>query len=275
LICNAEDDVSSTVIPRLTKLGANLDNVVLFNSVLWDGPKPTPLLFPHHYRALELMLAKHKPCLCIIDPIMAFLSPDVRTFQDQAIRLALNSLKELARTFEVAILLVRHLNKSQVAKAIYRGGGSIGLIGLCRSALLARKNPDVRGERILTQIKNNLAKRQPALAYELFPEKGGQPFAWLGQREVTADQALIHNVGLTPLAETMQKLKDYLSGGPVRAKSAVQHLLHLGLGARSMAKAQKAIPVISTKIGKFWYWSLSPIPEPRRAEILLEDKNHE
>src|SRR5262249_48855907 len=265
LICNAEDDVSSTVIPRLTKLGANLDNVVLFNSVLWDGPKPTPLLFPHHYRALELMLSKHKPCLCIIYPIMAVQSPEVRTFQDQAIRLALNPLKDLARAFEVAILLVRHLNKSQVAKAIYRGGGSIGLIGLCRSALLAGENPDIRGERILTQIKNNLGKRQPALAYELFPEKGSQAFVWLGQRGVTADQALIHNIGQTPLAETIEKLKGYLASGPVLAKKVVKHIYDLGLSAKSLNRARVNIPVITTKIGRFWYWSLSPLSDADKA----------
>src|SRR5262249_22788374 len=158
------------------------------------GRKPRPLMFPNDYHFLEQLLADFRPCLCIIDPIMAFLSPEVRTFQDQAIRLALNPLKDLARAFEVAILLVRHLNKSQVAKAIYRGGGSIGLIGLCRSALLAGENPDVRGERILTQIKNNLAKKQPALAYDLYPENASQAFTWLGQREVTADQALVHNI---------------------------------------------------------------------------------
>ena len=276
LVCNAEDDISSTLIPRLRQLGADLANIELVNLVAdRSSVKPTAMIFPIHYPALEKNLAELRPSLCIIDPIMAFLSAEVRTFQDQAIRLALNPLKELARAFEVAILLVRHLNKTQVAKAIYRGGGSIGLIGLCRSALLAGENPDVRGERILTQIKNNLARRQPALAYDLFPEKGGQVFQWLGQREVTADQALVHNVGLTPLAETVQKLKDYLAAGPVRAKAAVQHLLQYGLSGGSIAKAQRAIPVVATKVGKYWYWSLSPIPEPKKAEILLEVKNHD
>jgi hypothetical protein len=270
LLCNAEDDVSSTLIPRLNQLAANLHNVVLANSVTVAGQKPKPMLFPDHYKALEQLLAEVRPCLCVIDPIMAFLSPEVRTFQDQAIRLALNTLKDYARAFEVAILLVRHLNKSQVAKAIYRGGGSIGLIGLCRSALLAGENPDVRGERILTQIKNNLAKRQPSLAYDLFPDNSTQAFTWLGQREVTADQALIHNVGMTPLAETMEKLKEYLANGPVPAKQAVQQLLGLGLSATCMNRARKAIPVIATKISKHWYWSLSPLTDEQTAEIMLK-----
>jgi hypothetical protein len=273
LICNAEDDTSSTLIPRLTQLGANLGNVELATTVERKGRRPRPLMFPNDYPFLEGLLADFRPCLCIIDPIMAFLGPEVRTFQDQAIRLALNPLKDLARAFEVAILLVRHLNKSQVSKAIYRGGGSIGLIGLCRSALLAGENPDVRGERILTQIKNNLAKKQPAQAYDLYPGNGTQAFAWLGQREITADQALVHNVRQTPLAETIEKLKEYLAAGPARAKDAVQHIVKCGLTGNSTARAQKAIPVIATKIGKFWYWSLFPIPDAKRTEILLNARN--
>jgi AAA domain len=275
LICNEEDDSSSTLVPRLMKLGANLENIELNPKVQLPRNKSRPLILPDDCHFLEQLLADFRPCLCIIDPIMGFLSAEVRTFQDQAIRQALNPLKDLAQAFQVAILLVRHLNKSQAAKAIYRGGGSIGLVGLCRSALLAGENPDVRGERILTQIKNNLAKRQPAQAYDLYPDKGTQAFAWLGQREVTADQALLHNVGQTPLAETIQKLKEYLAAGPVPARDAVQHIIKCGLRGNSTARAQKAIPVISTKIRKIWYWSLSPISDSKKAELIVQSASHE
>ena len=88
-----------------------------------------------------------------------------------------------------AILLVRHLNKTGGAKAVYRGGGSIGIIGACRSAWLIAKHPDEERQRVVAQVKNNLARPQPSLAYEVVADDQGRPqVAWLGEVDVAADQ---------------------------------------------------------------------------------------
>ena len=39
-------------------------------------------------------------------------------------------------------MLIRHLNKSGGGHAMYRGGGSIGIIGAARSAFLIARDPD-------------------------------------------------------------------------------------------------------------------------------------
>jgi len=224
---------------------------------------------PDAYDVLEGAVCDVKPALIIIDPVMAFLSPDVRTFQDQSVRLALEPLKNLAREHDAAILVVRHLNKNTAAKAIYRGGGSIGLVGLCRSGLLVGENPDAPGERLLTQIKNNLAKRQPSLAYEIEFADGAPRVSWLGIREVSADQALLHNVGRTPLAAACELIRNFLGDNVHKAKEVALFAMKAGASAASVARAREKIPVVSTKIGKAWYWSLRPPTEEQRNAIVL------
>ncbi|HKI30608.1 MAG TPA: hypothetical protein VKA46_01855 [Gemmataceae bacterium] len=49
-----------------------------------------------------------------------------------------------------AVLLLRHLNKVGRGRALYRGLGSIGLVGSCRSAWLLAEDlgdPDARERR--------------------------------------------------------------------------------------------------------------------------------
>ena len=41
----------------------------------------------------------------------------------------------MAERMDVAVLVVRYFNKNVESKALYRGGGSIGIIGAARSAL--------------------------------------------------------------------------------------------------------------------------------------------
>jgi hypothetical protein len=62
--------------------------------------------------------------------------------------------------------MVRHLSKKG-RHAIYRGGGSIGILGACRSAWLTGRDPTDPSRFILAQTKNNLGAQLPALAYTI------------------------------------------------------------------------------------------------------------
>ena len=55
-----------------------------------------------------------------------------------------------------AIVMVPHLNKTAGQKAIYRGGGSIGIVGVAPSALLAAEHPSGDGRKVLAILKTNL-----------------------------------------------------------------------------------------------------------------------
>ena len=64
----------------------------------------------------------------VIDPVSA-LYPAVVAASEAAVRQAIEPLIQIASDCRSCILLVRHLNKSGGRRSLYRGGGSIGIVG--------------------------------------------------------------------------------------------------------------------------------------------------
>lgn len=73
----------------------------------------------------------------------------------------------------MALLMVRHMNKSGDGKALYRGGGSIAFTGLARILMLMTEHPDDAGggdKRIALAVsKINLVKTPPTLGLTIRP----------------------------------------------------------------------------------------------------------
>lgn len=177
VLIQAEDHLAATVLPRLQAAGADLNRVLVLhdlNGVPWQLPEGIPLL----EEALQQCAAR----LVVIDPLSQFLGPN--SHNDQKVRQALQPLADLAQRANVAVLLVRHLVKEQGRRAIAAGGGSIGIIGLARSALAVGPLPEPlsgsRFEHQLAVIKGNLGDA-PALAYRTQQTPDGSlGIAWLG-----------------------------------------------------------------------------------------------
>ena len=92
--------------------------------------------------------------------MMAFFPPEVSTNNDQSVRMALAPLAALAAQTATAILLVRQLTKRGGRKALYRGSGSIGIIGSIRTALFLAHHPSDPERRIFAMSKSNIGPRR-------------------------------------------------------------------------------------------------------------------
>jgi subtilisin family serine protease len=68
--------------------------------------------------------------LVVIDPLMAYLGSDTNSYRDQDVRGILAPLARLADRTSAAIVVIRHFSKGQTPNVLYRGGGSIGIIGV-------------------------------------------------------------------------------------------------------------------------------------------------
>src|SRR5262245_44730513 len=136
VLLNCEDDAGRQVKPRLQAQGANLENVFILDHLLPAGAKKRPLWLPDDADEITRAIASKGAIMLVIDPVMAFLSPNVRAYSDQSVRASLLPLQQIANAHGVAVILVRHLNKTPSGKAMYRGGGSIGFMGLARSSFL-------------------------------------------------------------------------------------------------------------------------------------------
>jgi hypothetical protein len=165
LIVNVEDGVEDTIVPRLKAHGANTDRVYIFQSVP-DGKGGTRLLdLPQDLPLLEELVRRRKAELLIIDPVLTMLGGDAN--KDQDARKALTPLRDMAERTNTAVICVRHLNKSVGLKAIQRGGGNMGLIGVARAGSFFAEHPDDDRLRVMAAHKSNLAEKPPSLTYRI------------------------------------------------------------------------------------------------------------
>src|SRR5262249_27535834 len=127
----AEDGLADTIRPRLDAAEGDPERVLVFR--LDALPQIDEAALQNIENAMRACGAR----LLVLDPLNAFLPARVATYKDHHIRRALAPLAALAARTGAAVLVIRHLNKSGGQNAKYRGGGSIGIFGAARSALLA------------------------------------------------------------------------------------------------------------------------------------------
>jgi hypothetical protein len=122
---------------------------------------------------------------------MAFLSANLDTHRDHHVRRVLAELAALGEDTGAAVVVVRHLNKASGTNPLYRGGGSIGIVGAARSALLVAKHPEDDQRRVLASQKNNLAEAPPSLAFALAEAyNGAVRVEWKGETPLNANALL-------------------------------------------------------------------------------------
>jgi hypothetical protein len=179
----------------------------------------------------------------------------VDAYRDQDVRGALAPLALLAEQSETAIVVVRHLSKLPSRNPLYRGGGSIGIVGAARSGLLVAQDPaDPAGQRrILATYKANLAALPPALPFRLVPSAHGvATVAWADPSPLTAADLLVPALPPEERAdrdEAVTILRDLLASGPRPAQEVAAQARQAGLGPFRFRQARAALGVRAQKQG--------------------------
>jgi hypothetical protein len=283
IVLNGEDGAQDTVRERLRLLGADLERVY----ILPPGPELGQAVgFPAQAYRLGATIAQFQASLVVIDPIVSFLSEGISTGNDQSVRRALLPLAQVAEQHDCAILMVRHLNKSGSRRSLYRGGGSIGIIGMCRCGWLIAEEPGgapPQQRYVLAQTKNNLGPIQPSVAYELKKqekEDGGLgALTWLGTSPLSADQLLGRFEPAkrpAPRAQASDFLNEFLAQGPRTSREIWEAAQPLGLTERTLSRAKQLLCVRSVRVwadGKrLSYWLLPTQELPKSATSAKEDE---
>jgi hypothetical protein len=190
VLLSAEDGLADTIRPRLEAAGADLGRVLSLATVS-DSEGERLLSIPEDIDIIRRGIERVDARLVVVDPLMAFLSGDVNSHRDQDVRKALAPLAKLAEETGAAIVVVRHLNKTTGGSPLYRGGGSIGIVGQARSALLVAKHPEDDQRRVLAPVKSNLAAPAPSLVYALREATNGAVrVEWKGATSLDANTLL-------------------------------------------------------------------------------------
>jgi len=258
VLLSAEDGLADTIAPRLAAAGADLDRVAAIVSVPHseeqpDGPPRWPTI-PDDVKHLAEAIVDTRAALVVIDPFVAYLSRRHGSHNDQEVRQALAPLAQLAEGYGVAVVLVRHLNKNRGGVALYRGGGSIGIIGAARCGLLLARDPDDPDRRILASTKSNLAEAPPALAFRLerVPHTDVARVVWAGESDHTAETLLAVEDD-EPAAErrdaNAEWLRALLADGPLPAVEVKARARQAGIPPRTLDRLRQRVGVVSRRVG--------------------------
>jgi hypothetical protein len=269
ILLNAEDDIGDTIRPRLEAAGADLARCWVLPDVQPDPDKPPrPPELPSDLDALEGMVKDKQAALVVVDPLMAFLSGQIDSHRDQDIRRVLASLTYMAGRTGAAVVIVRHMNKGQ-GSALYRGSGSIGIVGAARAGLLVAPDPDDEDRRVLALTKSNLAKMPQALACRIVEDErySCARVVWDGASRHTAGDLVRPRVDedeAPALAEAVRVLSEILADGPLAAGNVKKQAATAGVAERTLHRARQALGVTTRRQGfgqgGYYLWSMPADP---------------
>ena len=286
IILTAEDDLATTVVPRLKAAGADLARVHVVQMVAArgkDGERMFSLVDD-----LDLLRQKIAAVgdvrMVLVDPISAYLGVGkVDSFRTTDVRAVLAPVMDLARELEVAFIGIMHFNKkTDVTNALLRISDSLAF-GAAARHVYAVVDDNENDRKVLVKGKNNHAPRdQKALAYKFAvrevatdPETGAPIIApyivWEPEPvDVTAVEAMAAaNEGRPPAArdKAIKFLQNELAVGPRAAKELTEMAEANDISKRTLKRAKSELGVMTTKDGLDggWTWKLPEEAAPESA----------
>jgi len=251
LLLSAEDGLADTVRPRLDAARADLTAVHAVEGVPVVDENGERTLRPPtlaDVAALEQAVTEKGARLIVVDVVMAYLPAGTDSHKDQDIRRLLSRLAGLADRTGCTVLLLRHLNKASGKDPMYRGGGSIGIVGAARAGLLVASDPDDPERRVLASVKSNLAPPPESLAYRLVgTETGVARVQWEGATPHTATDLLRPRPDddeSHARSDAEKWLEDYLiATGGATSKETKRDAAKEGIAERTLHRARESLGV--------------------------------
>lgn len=236
IMLNSEDDPATTIVPRLTAAGASLSRVMLLKEI-------EDFTLPEGAAKLREYIGKYRPRLLVLDPLVAFFSEKINTNINQDVRRALGPLVKMAMDFDVAVVAVAHLNKSDGTDISKRLGGSGGLHAAARSVLYFGRDPaDPRGDtRILAHGKGNLGKAKTQ-KFKIEAEGTSSKLTYMGNSPFGIEDSIELGGSLQEVERRMLAVKfleEELMIEPQTAQALQTKSRHLGLTDKDLTFARK------------------------------------
>lgn len=260
---SGEDGLADTIVPRFLAAGGNGRKAMRLEMTDEAGNDFSPDLDVHLW-AIEQQIEAMNAALLVIDPLMAHVGATTNANRDQDIRRVLSPLASMAERTRCAVLVLRHLNKAVGMSSLYRGGGSIGIIGAARVGLLAGKDQrDETGQRRLLAVqKCNIGPEGLTLAYRVASVEGTDTarIEWLGETDARAGDIVGEEKDRgerEEMSESQIWLHDFLIDGPRSAVEVYREGGKAGFAQRTLkwAKAEIGAKASKTGFGKNGEWS--------------------
>lgn len=159
-----ENDYETDIRPRLDKLGANLDNILVIDDHDEDG-NGFPLTLSDG--RIEDVTEEYHPDLIIFDPIQSYIGSDVDFHRANEIRPILDKLIDIASRYNCAVVLISHMSKQTTASALDRLLGTSDFRNAARSILIVGSDPFNKDSRVMAHAKNSLGVTGKSIRYHI------------------------------------------------------------------------------------------------------------
>jgi len=265
ILASAEDALADTIRPRLDAAGGDPERVHAI-SLIKRGDRETFLTLDD-VDLIEQLVRRHSAAVVVIDPLMAFLGK-ADAHKDQDVRTAISPLAKMAERTGAAVIVVVHMNKATgTASAIYRSGGSIGIVGAARTAFLVSPHPEDAERKVIACVKSNIGPIPPAISYRIVGTPNGSARVRFerGTLDITADQLLAAEAEAAAgkgkaVAEAENFLRDRLKEGPRPVADLKADAAANSVSFAALRRAQKKLKVKAEKATGAkdapWQWTL-------------------
>lgn len=269
VILSKENDPGSDIKPRLAAAGADMRRVKIIGRGDGDDFEVIDRLDDFMGTLEEIIAGIGNVRVLMIDPITDF-AGKLNLYRDDQIRQLLGPLAQLAARYEIAVVIVIHLNKHTSKPVRHRVLGGVGLLNVPRQALIVAKAPE-GDRRYLSVIKTN-QKSAPIVAFRIDDHEGEPKVEWEHDWQDVDIDALIKGRGfhVTKQQRAALLLRARLVDGPVSAKEIELWAEKLGMHFNTVKAAKKEIGAKSQKRDDGWWWKL---PHDRQNETNEENKN--
>jgi len=171
ILFTIEDGLADTVKPRLEAAGADCSRIVAVRGVIGEDASKVERMFAldEHLELLEELVVREGASLVVMDPVSAYLGPNINAHKESDVRRVLGPLQMMAERTNIVLLLVIHLTKGSGVAALYRATGSIAFPAACRIVLGVAPDPndDEGKRRLLLPIKLNVGVPMMGIGYRI------------------------------------------------------------------------------------------------------------
>jgi len=164
MVFSSEDSLEYTLVRRLRKNGANLNNIV---SIPISDERFGSIKFNSDF--LKALLEEHKPALCIFDPIQAFVPSNIKMGDRNAMRSCMASLIGYGEKLGVTFLIVMHSNKQSGVWGRKRMADSSDVWDIARSVLMLGET-NQKGIRYISHEKSNYGRLAATVLFSIDDE---------------------------------------------------------------------------------------------------------
>ncbi|MBR2593327.1 MAG: bifunctional DNA primase/polymerase [Firmicutes bacterium] len=262
LFFSAEDSFEYTLRRKLEASGAVMENIF---SMRISDEHFQDLKFGSAY--LEGIVAQYKPELLIFDPIQAFVPPNIKMGDRNAMRNCLDPLIGYGEKYGCTTLLIVHANKQNGVWGRKRIADSSDIWDASRSVLMVGGTKD-KGIRYLSHEKNNYGRTGTTILFSI----EGDIFKIRGAT-VKKDKDFIQETTFEKAAPKKEVAKTFIldtlkENGEMPVKELDELARAIGISAQTYRRAKEELKADgetniraegNQKGNKVFYMSLKPV----------------